>query len=329
MRLLILGGTAFLGQALASQAVQRGTDVTCAARGSAPVPEGARLVTVDRDVDDALATLAGHDWDAIIDLTRQPGHARRAVRDLHAGHWVLISSGNVYARFDEPEQREDSALLEPLADDVMSDMTRYGEAKVACEDAVRSARDPVGKPASWTIIRSGLIGGDGDWSGRTGYYPWRFAHPTGADVLVPADLTFPVALIDVEDLAAWTLDCAERHTHGVFNATGPTTTLGELLDVSRTVAGSAAIPRPVDATTLAEAGIGTWMGPASLPLWIDDPQWRWFATLDTTAARAAGLRTRPLAATLAAALDFEDRREHPRATGLTDVQEIGLRARLG
>lgn len=322
MRLLILGGTAFLGRAVARAAVGRGHDVTCLARGTDAVAEGAHLVRADRDHEDALVPLGEDLWDAVVDVTRQPGQARRAVRDLRARHWVLVSTGNVYARFDQPEQGEEAELLDALEGDVMADMSQYGPAKVACERAVREGHD------SWTIVRAGLIGGAGDTSGRSGYYPWRFAHPTGPDVLVPPDLTFPVALVDVEDLASWLVDCAERRTQGVFNATGPTTTLQDVLEASRTVAGSDAAARPVPAETLREAGVSAWMGPSSLPLWIDDPGWRWFATLDSTAARRAGLRTRPLAATLAAALDHENQRREPRATGLTDDEELALRRRL-
>lgn len=322
MDLLLLGGTAFLGREIARQAVIRGHAVTCASRGSAPAPEGTRIVTVDRDHEDALAPLTGQKWDAVIDVTRQPGHARRAVRDLNARHWVLISSANVYAHFDQPDQAEDAALLDPLEDDVMMDMSLYGPAKVACEQAVRSGTD------SSTVIRAGLVAGAGDWSGRSGYYPWRFAHPTGQDVLVPPDLTFPVALIDVADLASFTLDCATRHVRGVFNATGPTTDLAGFLDTARSVAAAHPPARPVPAEVLNAAGIGAWMGTPSLPLWIDDPDWRWFATMNTTAARREGLTTRPLAETLAAALDYENRRSEPRATGLSDAEERDLRAHL-
>src|SRR5690606_21335999 len=135
---------------------------------------------------------------------------RRAVAALDARHWVFVSSGNVYAHFDRPEQDETSELLEPLAAHVMADMSEYGPAKVACEQAVRDG----GTTA--TIIRSGLIGGPGDWSGRTGYYPWRLANPTGTDILVPGDLAFPCALIDVDDLAAWVVTCAVDRIDGTF-----------------------------------------------------------------------------------------------------------------
>ena len=323
MKLLVLGGTAFLGRAIARYAVRAGHDVTCLARGSAPVPAGVGLVVGDRDRDDAFEELGGETWDAVIDVTRQPGQARRAVRTLAARHRVFVSSGNVYRRFDQPGQSEDAPTLEPLAEDVMADMTDYGAAKVACENAIREGS------SSHTIVRSGLIGGEGDWSGRSGYYPWRFAHPTGPEVLVPPDLTFPTALIDVEDLAAWIIHCAVERVHGTFNATGPTTDLGSVLTLARSVAASGAVARPVPADVLQAAGVSAWMGTPSLPLWIDDESWRYFATLDTTAARAQGLRTRPLDETLRAALTFEERRAMPRQTGLTDDEERHLRDLLG
>lgn len=322
MRLLVLGGTAMLGAEIARQALAQGIEVTCAARGSSPVPKGACLVQVDRDISDALTPLQGQVWDSVIDLTRQPGHARRAVRDIDATHWVFISSMNVYAHFNRPEQSEAAQLLEPLATDVLTDPSQYGPVKVACEQAVQTGHD------SWTIIRSGLIGGPDDDTSRSGYYPWRFAHPTGPDVLVPPDLSFPVALIDVRDLAAWTVDCATNRLRGVYNVAGPTTTLAHLLDTARTVAGSTAIPRPVPAHALKAAGISEWMGTPALPLWLDDPDWRWFCTADTTAARRHGLTVRPLDQTLAAALAYEEHHTGGPATGLTDEQERTLRNTL-
>ena len=263
--------------------MRRGHDVTCLARGSAEPPAGATFVSADRDLEDGLAPVAGEEWDAVVDVTRHPGHARRAVRDLVAAHRVLVSTGNVYARFDRLEQDEDSPLRAPLDGDVMTSMEVYGEAKVACENAVRAADGPA------AIVRSGLIGGPGDWSGRTGYWPWRFAHPVGERVVVPDDLDFPCAMIDVRDLAAWLVTASEQRLDGTFNATGPTTPLHDVLATSARVAGSTATPLPVGRDRLAELGIGAWMGPASLPLWIDDEEWRGFATLAT----GAGPRRRP------------------------------------
>ena len=109
----MLGGTAWLGHTVALEALRRGHDVTCLARGSAEPPPGATFVTADRDLDDGLAAVADETWDAVVDVTRHPGHARRAVRDLAARHRVLVSTGNVYARFDALEQPEDSAVARP------------------------------------------------------------------------------------------------------------------------------------------------------------------------------------------------------------------------
>lgn len=311
----MLGGTAWLGRTVALEALRRGHEVTCLARGSDDPPPGATFVTGDRDLDDGLDAVASETWDAVVDVTRHPGHARRAVRDLSTPHRVLVSTGNVYARFDALEQPESSPLRGPLDDDLMTDMEVYGEAKVACENAVRDAGGTA------TIVRSGLIGGPGDWSGRTGYWPWRFAHPVGSHVVVPDELDFPCAIIDVRDLAAWLVTAAEQRLDGAFNATGPTTSLGEVLEVAAQVSGSTAALLPVDRERLADLEVGAWMGPASLPLWIDDAEWRGFATLDTARARAAGLVTRPLEETLRDTLAFEETRTVPRRAGLSDDDE--------
>ena len=258
----MLGGTAWLGRTVALEALRRGHDVTCLARGSDDPPPGATFVTADRDLDDGLDAVASETWDAVVDVTRHPGHARRAVRDLRTPHRVLVSTGNVYARFDALEQPESSPLRGPLDGDLMTDMEVYGEAKVACENAVRDAEGTA------TIVRSGLIGGPGDWSGRTGYWPWRFAHPVGSHVVVPDELDFPCAIIDVRDLAAWLVTAAEQRLDGAFNATGPTTSLGEVLEVAARVSGSTAEPLPVGPRAARRARGGRLDGPG-LPAAVD------------------------------------------------------------
>ena len=185
--------------------------------------------------------------------------------------------GNVYARFDAMEQGEDSPLRGPLDGDLMTDMEVYGEAKVACENAVRDA------DGTATIVRSGLIGGPGDWSGRTGYWPWRFAHPVGERVVVPDELDFPCAIIDVRDLAAWLVTAPSTGSTAPSTPPAPRRRWREVLATSPR--GWPARPPsrcPVAREVLAELGIGAWMGPASLPLWIDDGEWRGFATMDTS-----------------------------------------------
>lgn len=321
----MLGGTAWLGRTVAEEALRRGHDVTCLARGSAPAPDGATFVRADRDEEDGLAPVANTAWDAVVDVSRQPGQVRRSVRDLRTAHHVFVSTGNVYAAFDALEQDEDSPLRAALDGDVMEDMETYGEAKVACETAVLASG------VTTTITRSGLIGGPGDSSGRTGYWPWRFAHPVGEEVVVPDDPAFPTAMVDVRDLASWLVTVVEQRVGGVFNVTGPTTPLGDVLTLAAEVGGSGARPRPLPTDVLSGLGVDAWMGPASLPLWVSDPDWRGFATMDTTRARAAGLVTRLLRETLAGALAYEESRPvgEERRAGLTDEDERRVLAATG
>ena len=124
------------------------------------------------------------------------------------------------------------------------------------------------------------------------------------------------------DLAAWLVFAAEQRIDGTFNVTGRTTSLGEVLGVAVEVSGSTARPRPVPVERLRELGVGSWMGPSSLPLWIDDEDWRGFATMDTSRARAAGLTTRSLADTFREVLAYEETRAEPRRAGLTDDEEL-------
>ena len=172
-------------------------------------------------------------------------------------------------------------------------------------------------PETTCIIRPGLIGGAGDPTGRSGYYPWRFAHPTGPEVLVP-NLHMPVSMINVADLAAWIVHCMEHQVVGVFNASGPAHTLKDVCRLSP-------IPvREVPTEVLLAAGINQWLGPTSLPLWLADSNLQYAMVFDSTAARNHGLTTRPLPATLhAAARTFQ-----PGTSGLTDEEERKLRAYL-
>ncbi len=323
MRILVLGGTAWVGGAIATEAVRRGHEVTCLARGSAPVPDGARLVRADRDAEDAYEGVPGR-WDAVIDVARDPAHVRRAVAALDADRCLLVSTGNVYADHARPGRDEDAALLDP-GEAAADPGDAYGKGKVACERAVLQA---FGGRA--LLARAGLIGGPGDGSGRAGWWPWRFAHPAGEDgaVLVPDAADRWTQLIDVRDLVAWLLDCAERGVGGAFDAVGQALPLGEHLAVAQRVAGRGhAVPAPE--TWLAEQGVQEWAGPRSLPLWLTDPGWQGFAARDGSRAKAAGLRLRPLADTLRDALAWEERQpEHPHGAGLADDDERALLAAL-
>lgn len=327
MRLLVLGGTAWLGGTVAAEAARRGHDVVALARGeSGSVPETVTHIRADRTRADAYAPVAAEEWDVVLDVSRQPGQVRSAVASLEpaARHCIVVSSGNAYADHSTPGADESAALLPPLAADVMESMETYGEAKVACEAAVLEG---FGAERS-TIVRAGLIGGPGDWSGRTGYWPRRFAlpsTPSGA-VLVPEIPDAATQVIDVRDLAAWLVDVGERRVAGVFNATGPTLRFADHLASAREVAGHTGEVVSVDPAWLLERGVQEWMGPRSLPLWIADPGWAGFSARTSARAVEAGLRTRPLNETLADVLTWElgQPAGRERGAGLSDPDERDL-----
>lgn len=329
MRILVLGGTAWLGHAVAEAAVRGGHEVACVARGTG-APVGASLVQADRDDDGALSEVASTRWDAVIDVARQPGHVRRAVRDLEpvSDRFVFVSTCNVYASQAEIGADEDAALLEPLPADAMSSPEVYGEAKVACEQAVL---DGFG-PRRSAIARAGLIGGPGDPSGRTGYWALRFAKPSNAEqrVLVPDVPELPAAVIDVRDLAVWLVRLAEGESQGIFNAVGDPVLFPEHIAAARSVAAHSGplVRAPQD--WLIAHGVAEWSGPRSLPLWLADRSWYGMNTRSNIRARAAGLTIRPLSETLADSLawDLDHFSSVARGAGLTDEDERELLAIL-
>jgi nucleoside-diphosphate-sugar epimerase len=295
MKLLILGGTGWLGGHVAASAVAAGHDVTCVAR-HAPAPAGATIVVADRDDDDALVSLGAQHWDAVVDVATHPGHVRRAVRALAdtADHYVYVSSVSAYASHATVGADETDPVLEPLAADVMASLEDYGAAKAACEQAVLSA---FGEDRS-TTVRPGLIGGPGDRTGRTTYWPRRFAHPSGASgaVLVPDAPDLPTSVVDVRDLAAWLVHLATG-VAGVFNAVGEPVPFADHLAAARAVAGGGeSVLAP--SQWLLDQGVAPWAGPRSLPLWLPDPEWSGMNSRSNARARAAGLVLRPLADTL-------------------------------
>src|SRR2546423_3595908 len=314
MRLLILGGTQFLGRAIAAHARAMGHDVTCAARGVAgAAPAGARFVRVDRDDPDGLAPLAREAFDAVVDVSRHPGQVRRAVAALKQGvaHWTLVSTVSVYADNRTPGQRADTAPLRaPTAPEIehCTEET-YGAAKVACEQAV-------GENAF--ICRAGLIAGPEDPTGRFTYWPVRLAR--GGEVLVPGTPDDAVQLIDTRDLAYWIVLAAETRLTGTFDATGPSFTRCQFLAECAAAVGASCSFTWADRPFLESHGIKRWSGARLLPLWLPLPDFAGFATRDTSPARAAGLTLRSLSDTARATPTWA-RATRATATGLTAVEE--------
>lgn len=331
MRLLVLGGTSYLSQQVARDAVARGHDVVCAARGrSGEVPSDAELIVVDRDQLDALAPLAGQDFDAVVDVaTGALGWVRDALDALvpRVGHWTFVSSINVYSDTATLGQGPDAPVL-PAAEvtehlDLFSEsmtVELYGGTKVASENAVR---DRFGEHA--LIVRPGIISGPGDLMDRFGYYAARFA--CGGRVVVPDSPAQPVQHIDVRDCAAWIVTGAEQDLSGTYDAIGPVLRLGDVLRETAELVGASDLQLvPASADTLIAHGVNPWGGPRSLPLWLP-PEKHGLLAHDPEPA-AAGLITRPLADTVHTALADEQARglDRARAAGLTEDEEQALLA---
>lgn len=327
-RLLLLGGTAFLGRAVCRAALAAGHEVTALARGeSGAVPDGIRLVRADRDGDDALRTVSGSHWDGAIDLARQPGHVRQAVRELRDSteHYVFVSSISAYADHAAGGRDEyDTPLLPALAADEMRVAEDYGPAKVAAEQSVVEG---FGAERS-LLVRAGIIGGPEDTSGRSGYWPWRFAHPGTPDdsVLTPDEPTQPVQLVDVRDLADWLVRAVSERVPGPVDAVGTRHTLAQALDAARDVAGHHGAVRPAPSAWLLGQQVAPWAGRRSLPLWLGGDQAAYpLMQRSGDRARAAGLRARPLTRTFA---DELATLTGPLASGLSDDDQTALLARL-
>lgn len=326
MKLLILGGTVFLGRHIVEAALGRGHEVTLFNRGQHNPELFPEVEKLRGDRDGELSALRGRRWDAVIDPS---GYVPRLVRDAArlladaVEHYSFVSSLSAYASFAEPNQNEDAPLA-TMDDETVEKITgeTYGPLKVLCEQAAEAAM-----PGRVAVIRPGLIVGPHDPTDRFTYWPVRVAK--GGDVLAPAPADYPVEFTDVRDLAAWMVAVAERRIPGVFNASGPgeAATLGGLLETSRAISGSDARFVWAAEKFLQENEVQPW---SQLPLWIGNgPEYDGFSRYDCSRAIAAGLTFRPVDETVAATLEWAATRpaDHAWRAGLRLEREAELLAK--
>jgi 2'-hydroxyisoflavone reductase len=299
VRLLLLGGTKFLGRHAVDAALAAGHEVTTFTRGRTNpglFPEVEHL-RGDRDGD--LEALRGRAWDGAIDTS---GYVPRIVRQSAellrdaVERYVFVSSISAYGDFSVPidEATPVAELDDPGTEDVAE---HYGALKAACEGVVeeiygdRSAR-----------VRAGLIVGPFDPTDRFTYWPRRIA--AGGRVLAPGVPEAPVQFVDARDLAAWLVQLALEGPGGLYNATGPAEPLAfaELLERSRATLGSNATVVWTDAQRVLDAGVAPW---TELPLWLPDPDYAGMSRADISRAVDAGLRFRPLEQTVADTLAWD------------------------
>jgi len=322
MKLLILGGTVFLGRATVEAALARGHEVTLFNRGQSNpdiFPEVEKLVG-DRDSD--LAPLKGRKWDAVIDTCGYvPRLVRKSVEVLadSVDHYTFISSISVYADTHKIGTLEEDAVgvIEDETVEVVDGET-YGPLKALCEQAAEEVM-----PGRVLIIRPGLIVGRYDPTDRFTYWPVRVAR--GGEVLAPDNPGFKEQVIDVRDLVEWNIRMAEAGKVGIYNGTGPEQpfTMGELMEVSKQVSGSDATFTWLPEEFLLEKEVGPWM---ELPMWIPSTMagiGQGLMQVSVARAVADGLTFRPLADIVKDTLDFAATRpaDHEWSAGMKTERE--------
>lgn len=324
MRILFIGGTRFVGRAMVEQALADDHQISCLHRGVTDDPLFTEVEHLRADRDQDLSLLERREFDATIDVC---AYVPRQVQQLHealgdrGGHHVLVSSMSVFDETDEAGLTEDADLVK-LADKSSEDVTgeTYGGLKVECEKAATKAY-----PADrLSIVRPTYVIGPHDHTGRFTWWVRRIAH--GGDVLAPGPRDAPMQVIDVRDLARFTLGLATNGTSGAFNVASPVPPFGfgDLLDAAVRAVG------PHD-TQLVWAD-GAWLAEQgetvqSLPLWTEGRHEQMLAA-DPSKALAAGLETRPITETVSDTWDWVKDTNPPMVDGwgVSDEREQALLA---
>jgi 2'-hydroxyisoflavone reductase len=299
MRILVLGGTKFIGVHIVELALQHGHSVTLFNRGKTNADLFPQLVHLKGDRDAQLGALKGKHWDVVIDDSGYvPRHVRLSAELLapNVQRYIFISTIGVYANFAAPST-EDSPLSK-LADETSEKVEEsYGPLKALCEKAAEKAM-----PGRVAVVRPGLIVGPRDPTDRFTYWPARAAR--GGEMLAPNKPSDRTQFIDSRDLAAFVIRLAERRTVGTFNATSPPGmfTMGDVVSASVTAANSMAHPNPppspvwVPTDFLEKQKIQVMV---DIPVWIPAPG-EYAGLNEASVARALGegLTIRPLQGTV-------------------------------
>ncbi|MGW0807653.1 NAD-dependent epimerase/dehydratase family protein [Nonomuraea sp. NPDC002799] len=291
MRVLVLGGTEFVGRAFVEEALALGWQVTTFNRGSRELHAGVTALRGDRSVPGGLAALETGEWDVVVDTW---SWAPAAVRDAasllagRAGHYVYVSSRSVYADPVPFGADESAPLVTAAADDTSGD---YAKNKAGAEAGALAA---FGDRA--LLARAGLILGPYENIGRLPWWLSRIAR--GGPVLAPAPGNLGLQYVDARDLALWCLKAAERGLGGPYNVVSPPgfVTMRELLDTCVKVTGSDAELRWVEADRILAADVSPWL---DLPIWLVGDDYDFMHGGDVSKALAAGLHCRPVAETVA------------------------------
>jgi nucleoside-diphosphate-sugar epimerase len=318
LKILILGGTNFLGPHLVEEIKTRGHEVTIFHRGTHPSPFP-EIETLHGDRDGDLRALVGRRWDAIIDTS---GHLPRVVEassKLLKGktdHYTFISTVGVYANFDHSgiDETEPVAKLEKTTEEITE--KTYGALKADCEQIVQSYF-----LSKTLIVRPGLIVGPNDPTDRFTYWPVRIQQ--GGTVLVPGSPSRSVQVIDVRDLAAWIVEKVEKRLTGVYNATGQPIAFEKFLSECQKVCKSDVKFEWVSEEFLTTKQVKDWV---ELPLILfNERNMPGFLSVKIEKALKSGLKLRPLSETIAATLRWNaGRTGHMMQAGLDPAKEKEL-----